>query len=120
MKLVIYLSYDLGVSGDYPGLYTWLAKLNALECGDSFCRFVYDFETVAHMESLEDTKKALKELLKAIKEAVKLKVNDRIYVCSEFYVKDKKTLTGCFIYGKRKQNPWQGYEKENTNFQIDN
>ena len=38
----------------------------------------------------------------------------------EVYVNDKKTLTGCFIYGKRKQNPWQGYEKENTNFQIDN
>ena len=72
MKLVIYLSYDLGVSGDYPGLYTWLAKLNDLECGDSFCRFVYDFETVAHMESLEDTKKSLKGIIESYQRSCKV------------------------------------------------
>lgn len=119
MKLVVYLSYDLGVSGDYPGLYTWLAKLKALECGDSMCRFVYDFKTITHMDSIDDTKKALTELLEAIKQSVKLNRNDRIYICSEFYVKDSKMLTGCFIYGKRKQNPWQGYETGTNDFKID-
>lgn len=119
MKQVIYLSYDLGVCGDYPGMYTWLANLNALECGDSMCRFVYDFKTISHMESPNDTKKAIEELLESIKGSVKLKVNDRIYVCSEFWTKNKKMLTGGFIYGKRKQNPWQGYEKERNDFKID-
>jgi hypothetical protein len=31
----IWISYDLGVKGDYPGLYAWLDNAGAVECGDS-------------------------------------------------------------------------------------
>lgn len=31
----IWISYDLGVGGDYEGLYAWLDNNEATECGDS-------------------------------------------------------------------------------------
>ncbi len=33
---IIWLSYDLGIQGDYPSLYEWLDKHQAKECGDNF------------------------------------------------------------------------------------
>ncbi len=114
MKKIIYLTYDLGVNGDYTGMYTWLAKLDAQECGENSCRFVYEFKTVNHDDSNDDTKKALTELQEEVKQNVNLKANDRIYVSSDFFVKDEKRLVGAFIVGKRKQNPWQGYKKEDA------
>lgn len=35
MKKAIWISYDLGVKGDYEGLYAWLDDHKAIECGDS-------------------------------------------------------------------------------------
>lgn len=112
MKKVIYLSYDLGVNGDYPSLYQWLAGRKAKECGDSFCRFVYEFKTITTNETNDDTKQALMEIQRDIKETVNIKPGTRIYVCSDFFYNDKVKLTGAFIIGKRKQNPWQEYENE--------
>ena len=31
----IWISYDLGVRGDYEGLYAWLDSHGAKECGDT-------------------------------------------------------------------------------------
>ena len=40
MKKFIWLSYDLGIGGDYESLYSWLDNHEAKECGDSVaCRF---------------------------------------------------------------------------------
>lgn len=114
MKKIIYLTYDLGVNGDYVGLYTWLAKLDAQECGENSCRFLYEFKTVSQDNSDDDTKKALTELQAEAKRNVKLKVNDRIYVSSDFFAKDAKRMIGAFIVGKRKQNPWQNYKQEDA------
>lgn len=114
MEKIIYMTYDLGVNGDYPGLYTWLAKLDAQECGENSCRFIYDFKNVNHDNSNDDTKKALEELQAEAKRNVKLKVNDRIYVNSDFFVNGTKRSVGAFIVGKRKQNPWQGYKQEDA------
>lgn len=35
MKQLIWISYDLGVSGDYENLYAWLDDHGAKECGQS-------------------------------------------------------------------------------------
>lgn len=38
----IYLSYELSYSGDYDGLYVWLDKHGAIECGDGTCLIKYN------------------------------------------------------------------------------
>ena len=39
----IWISYDLGVSGDYEGMYEWLDDHSATECGSSVA-FVKQYE----------------------------------------------------------------------------
>jgi hypothetical protein len=34
-----WLSFDLGLQGDYDNLYAWLDKQGAQECGDSVATF---------------------------------------------------------------------------------
>ena len=35
MKHFVWISFDLGVKGDYEGMYAWLDSKDAKECGDS-------------------------------------------------------------------------------------
>ena len=41
MKSTIWISYDLGVNGDYDGLYAWLDIQGAKECGSSVAYLTY-------------------------------------------------------------------------------
>jgi hypothetical protein len=43
LKKTIWLSYDLGIRGDYKGLYEWLDNHEAKECGDSVGVLIYEF-----------------------------------------------------------------------------
>ena len=43
VKKIFWLSYDLGIKGDYTGLYTFLDSVDAKECGDSVAFFTKDF-----------------------------------------------------------------------------
>jgi hypothetical protein len=43
MKKLIWISYDLGVKGDYEGLYAWLDNHNAKECGNSIAALEYGY-----------------------------------------------------------------------------
>lgn len=109
MKHLISLSYDLSFQGNYSELYKWLDSKKALECGDSYCRLVYDFKTVEKIESEEDTKVMVKEIRDDLLNAVQFGANDRIYIMADFYVKGKIQMAGMFLVGKRKQeNPWDG------------
>lgn len=109
MKQSVFLSYDLGFQGDYPKLYEWLDAHGAIECGDSFCRFDYDFNTVQHVLSDEDTWAMVKEIREDLIDNVNFSNTDRVYLVSEFYVKGQKKMAGIFLIGKRKQaNPWDG------------
>lgn len=109
MKQPVFLSYDFGFQGDYPNLYKWLDSHKALECGDSFCRFIYDFTTVENMQSEEDTRSMIQEIRKDLTTAVSFSNTDRAYLVSEFYVNDSIRMAGVFLVGKRKQaNPWDG------------
>ena len=90
MKSTIWLSYDLGVNGDYEGLYSWLDSHGAKECGSSvaFLKYVHERDLVT----------ALKEDIQA---AVSLDKRSRLYV-----VHDGK---GKYLFGRRKSAPWEGF-----------
>lgn len=92
----IWISYDVGVRGDYEGLYTWLDNKGAIECGDSLAFFNYecDGDVVA-------------EIKKEIEEAVEVTKKMRVYII----YRDGQTnkMKGKFIFGARKAAPWTGY-----------
>lgn len=115
------LSYDLGIDGDYMKLYKWLDANKALECGDSVCMINYNFTTITQICSEDDTRKALKEIYNSLKRAeIEFRLNDRIYVASDFYWQGTKSLKGGFIVGKRKPNPWDGFAGTGEgNFEVE-
>lgn len=118
---VIIFSYDLGVDGDYKELYKWLDSKGAMECGDSVCMIKYEFSTINHMSDDNDTRNALREIFNSLKDAgIKFRLNDRIYIASDFYYNKVKSLKGGFIIGKRKPNPWDGFSRQGEgNFELE-
>lgn len=100
-KKTFWISYDLGLKGDYTGLYTFLDSVQAKECGDSIAFF--------HKDYREDFINALK---KDIEKYVTFSKTDRIYVI--YLDDDTKKVKGKFLYGGRKRAPWEGYATKNT------
>ncbi len=99
MKKAIWISYDLGVRGDYEGMYAWLDEHHAKECGDSLAFLNYEFKT-----------DLMKELKAALSKAVDLKPKrTRIYV---IHLDSAKKMKGTFLLGGRKSPPWAGYASE--------
>ena len=91
----VWLAFDLGVRGDYEGLYVFLAEVNAKECGGNLAVFTFQFQ--------DDL---IKELKAAIKGQMKFDKRSRLYV---MYTKPDGKPTGKFIVGGRKSPPWAGY-----------
>jgi hypothetical protein len=83
-----WLSFDLGLHGDYDALYGWLDQQDARECGDNVATF--------------ESKKPRDEIVKELKNLVDDKKNPRIYNIS-------RKQGGKFALGKRKRAPWTGY-----------
>ena len=94
MKSLVWLSFDLGVSGDYEGMYAWLDDRDAKECGSNVACFWFAWD--------EDLPESLKT---AIEGAVSLNKRSRVYIIYQ----DEKKLRGRYIIGKRKSAPWEGY-----------
>jgi hypothetical protein len=94
MKKFVWLSFDLGVRGDYEGIYTFLDAHGAKECGDSLGGFTYEFKN----DLIDD-------LTKDLKKEVKFDKRSRVYVI--YLGKDGK-LKGRFIIGGRRTPPWAG------------
>src|SRR2546430_1995242 len=90
-----WLSYDLGVRGDYEGLFAFLAEAGAKECGSNLGCFSFQVQN-----------DILKELKAAIKEHMKIDKRARIYV---IYTKPDGKAIGRFLFGGRKSPPWAGY-----------
>ena len=92
----IWISYDLGVQGDYESVYAWLDSQDAKECGDSLAVLKYKHDG--------DIKHALKVDLK---KAISVTKRTRIYVI----YRDQETGAnkGSFIFGGRRAPPWTGY-----------
>lgn len=89
-----WLSYDLGLKGDYNGLYTWLDNMSARECGANLAIFKKETEG-----------NPIKAIQQDLQRYVKLQETDRIYLI--YKLKDR--VKGTFLAGKRKRPPWQGY-----------
>jgi hypothetical protein len=96
MKKGIWMSFDLGVRGDYEGLYTWLDSQEAIECGDNFAFIKCDISD----DIVENIKKE-------IEDNIEINKKSRIYII----FRDPKTekMKGKFIFGRRKSSPWTGY-----------
>lgn len=79
MKQVVYISYDLGFQGDYPHLYEWLDSHSAMECGDSFCRLIYDFKSVQQVVKDEDSNATIEKLRNDLKGSINFANTYRVY-----------------------------------------
>lgn len=93
----IWLSFDLGVRGDYDGLYAWLDEHGAKECGNGVAAIAYphDGET-------------LPSILKAeLAGRVNFDKRSRVYLI----YRDQKSRRnkGEFLFGGRRAAPWSGF-----------
>ena len=94
MQSTVWISYDLGVNGDYEGLYSWLDVNGAKECGAGVALLTY-----IHPGDL------LECLRKDINDNVSLDKRSRIYVVR----RDGDQIKGSYLVGRRKAAPWEGY-----------
>ncbi|SEH27858.1 hypothetical protein [Rhizobium sp. NFR12] len=97
-KSTIWISYDLGIRGDYEGLYRWLDNHSAKECGDALAVLQFQWTN----DLLEDLKKDLVVDVKLDKRA-------RIYVI--YRDRDAVKNRGKFIFGGRRAAAWKGYSE---------
>src|SRR5690606_8457569 len=96
MEVHIVLSYDLGLKGDYPNLYAWLDKHNAIECGNSLAALAFEV-------SNNDLETIIDEVKNSLEETVTFEKNDRIYLITKDGTDDK--MKGKFLFGNRKRAP---------------
>ena len=102
IEKAIWLTYDLGIGGDYPNLYKCLDDHEAIECGDSVAFFKY---------SIDQSEEAniIQVITKDLKETVTLRSGDRMYIIRRQKTDKGYSIKGEFIFGKRKARPWEGY-----------
>ena len=96
MKRFVWISYDLGVRGDYEGMYAWLDKLDAKECGDSLAALWFEVK-----------KDLVRELKAELDESITKDKRTRIYVI--YLDPTTKKMKGAFVFGGRKAAPWTGF-----------
>ena len=97
MKKAVWLSFDLGIQGDYQGLYEWLDTQQAIECGDNVAFF--NFET----DGKSDVANQIKE---SLQNTIEENSKTRIYV---IWRQSDESVKGRFIFGQRKSPAWAGY-----------
>jgi hypothetical protein len=102
MMKTIWMSYDLGVKGDYSSLYRWLDNHNAVECGDSLACFKIDIQNDEKVPDILEVD---------IGSQVELSKSDRIYI---IWKSTDGINKGRFLFGKRKAAPWHGYGDTET------
>jgi hypothetical protein len=95
-KRLIWISYDLGVQGDYENIYAWLDSHGAKECGDSLAALGYEY-----------TGSLIEALKTELTEAFSVNKRTRIYVIYRDMATNK--YKGTFIFGGRRAPPWTGY-----------
>lgn len=102
IEKAIWLSYDLGIGGDYPGLYKWLDNHKAIECGNSVAFFSYK---IANNKLNQLPEVVYNDIIKN----VNLRAGDRLYIIRREVEESSTLIKGSFIFGRRKSNPWDGY-----------
>lgn len=97
MQVRIWISFDLGESGDYQGMYAWLDNHQAVECGDNLASL---FVECTDRSTVEE------DVMAELKANVKLTPSDRVYV---IYRREDNLTRGAFMHGQRKSSsPWAG------------
>lgn len=91
-----WLSFDLGLRGNYEELYQWLDAAGSQECGNDVATFV-----------MNKTREQITAELSKI-----LGTNPRIYLIGRG---KKGRVAGRFVLGRRKKRPpWSGYAAAET------
>lgn len=93
-KELIFLSFDLGLQGDYEGMYAWLDSWDARECGDNLAAVRYEYKG-----------RLIENLKKDLNEAMNIDNKTRIYLIRSV----SGRMQGGFIFGARKRAQWIGY-----------
>lgn len=107
MNKTIWVSYDLGMKGDYEGMYNWLDRNNAVERGYNLA-LIKDYAIDQEISTDEELKNYLKE---QIQNFVAIGKSDRIYIMWKGLSDGK--LKGAFIFGGMKAAPWTGFYQKN-------
>ncbi|MEI8393978.1 MAG: hypothetical protein WCF85_04525 [Rhodospirillaceae bacterium] len=107
MKNVVWISYDLGIGGDYEGIYAWLDRHHARECGDS----------MAYLPDYQCTGDVAKTLKSDLQLTVEINKKSKIYIVYQDF--QKKKPIGSFIFGRRKAAPWAGCSGEGDELDSD-
>ena len=105
MKKRIWISFDLGITGDYDRLYEWLDEHNAVECGNGFATLEYEFKNYT-----SEYRDLFDELKQDLSRYVEDTPKTRIYVLT--LAKGLSTPGGTFIFGKRESNLREGYAQK--------
>lgn len=92
-KNLVWLSFDLGVQGDYESLYVWLDQHGARECGDSVASFWYEYEHDLAGELKAD-----------IQGNIRVTKRTRLYLVRV----ENGRAKGSFLVGNRRSAPWTG------------
>jgi len=87
-----WISFDLGLMGDYSHFYKWLDEQNAEECGSGTAAIV--------------SSKSLDEMIAEIREALQEKPRARAYIVSKL---PDGRFGGKFVVGGRRKAPWSGF-----------
>ena len=95
MKKLVWLSFDLGIRGDFEGVYTFLDSNGAKECGSGLAVFDYEYDG-----------DLVTSLTAALRRHVTFDKRSRVYL---IYRADDGKLNGRFLVGKRKGAPWVGH-----------
>ena len=96
-KITFWLSYDLGLKGDYNSFYKWLDRQKAKECGDSIAVFEY----------LCLTNNPKEEIKYSLEKEISFNKSDTVYLI--WKDENLSSFKGSFIIGHRKSAPWDGY-----------
>lgn len=97
----IWLSYDLGIGGDYEGLYSFLDSYGARECGNSIATLEYPIKK-------DDDSLLVKSIKDELANYIKLDRKTRIYLVRRVVTEDGTYIRGSFIFGGRRAAPWEG------------
>jgi len=87
-----WLSFDLGLMGDYSHFYKWLDEQNAEECGSGTAAIV---STTSMDRFVGEIREVLKETPRA-----------RVYLLSRL---PDGRFGGKFVVGARRKAPWAGF-----------
>ena len=113
MTKTIFITYDLGIRGDFDSLYTWLDENNAEERGYGLA-VIKKFSVDSSLKKDIDFMRSVRDILAA---KMKITSSDRIYMVWNSVENDK--IKAGFLFGKSKQAPWTGFAQKGGIGNID-